>query len=72
MTNYERIKAMSIDEMRELMFDIMSDCDNTTGGEYCSGDCMSCIHKWLSAEVLRSTTIDNAPEKLRRDFLEVQ
>jgi hypothetical protein len=42
MTNYERIKSMTKDEMIEFLFEI-ADCD-------CMGD-MEVIEKWVEEEV---------------------
>ena len=57
MTNYERIKAMSIEEMAEILSD--SDCEkrcsftkngkcNSYGG---SDMCAKGVEKWLNSEV---------------------
>lgn len=51
MTNFEKIKAMSIDEMTVLL-DTHGLCsDNTTIHDDCDANCDDCIKKWLESEV---------------------
>lgn len=63
MTNYERIKGMSIDELSELLdkLNIDTDCidsvsnfchetDVLDSGSICPEDCAVCIKTWLESE----------------------
>lgn len=57
MTNYEKIKNMTIDEMSEFIHDLISVCEMSDGCFACvyndSGVCMSktMAKKWLEREV---------------------
>ena len=53
MTNYEKIKAMSIDEMAEYFLTKSFDpCDITNFPVVdCDAGCDKCIRKWLESEV---------------------
>lgn len=50
MTNFERIKAMSVDRMADFLY-------SSIGSEYCknacteSFRCYDCLRKWLESEV---------------------
>lgn len=57
MTNYERIKTMSIDEMSEFIGflnfeeDICSECNAKTGADYCrTHTCIECAKKYLEKD----------------------
>jgi hypothetical protein len=47
MTNYERIKNMSLDEMAKLINSIVAGCLNVEE----HADCIPFIEKWLNSEV---------------------
>ena len=50
MTNYERIKQMSIDEMAYLIM-----CPYNTEADLCNkNDCIGCTKEWLMKEVLEN------------------
>lgn len=54
MTNYEKIKAMSVEEMAEQINEITTDCDSCPAMEYCVVDHKTCeetIQEWLEQEV---------------------
>lgn len=53
MTNYERIKSMSIEEMAELLLDGCrgAECDDQPKNEYGSVNCFKCRKQWLESEV---------------------
>jgi len=46
MTNYEKIKQMSIDEMAEFI----GECDYCNNDLECNGNCDECCKKWLESE----------------------
>lgn len=48
MTNFDRIKAMSIGEMAESQTDY---CPPNTHSECCDTSCLECWTKWLQQEV---------------------
>ena len=56
MTNYEKIKAMSIDEMAELLYDTTFNdfvCNSCKAPNYCNGgidECKEGIKQWLEQE----------------------
>lgn len=57
MTNYEKIKAMNIDEMSEFLGffnfeeDICSECNAKTGDEYCrTHTCVESAKKFLGKD----------------------
>lgn len=58
MTNYERIKAMSVDEMVELLDEITDACADIGGGYHCERcpigkvcHCTCCdVRRWLESE----------------------
>ena len=53
MTNYERIKAMTVEEMADLLA-YGHICDHIKGEQYgmCLDTyCTNCIKKWLESEV---------------------
>lgn len=57
MTNFDRVKAMSIDEMSEFLGffnfeeDICSECDAKAGTEYCrTHTCVECAKKFLEED----------------------
>lgn len=47
MTNHERIKNMSVEEMAKLINSIVAYCFNVEE----STDCLPIIEKWLNSEV---------------------
>lgn len=53
MTNYEKIKAMSIDEMAEFIPDWSytkaCKCDSEIWVD-CNNDCSKCVREWLESE----------------------
>lgn len=53
MTNYEKIEAMSIDEMAEFLLNSSYDlCDITNFPVVdCDAGCDKCFRKWLESEV---------------------
>lgn len=56
MTNYEKIKAMSIGEMANLLFEVQSNCTNSNSCQKCRAKwCLSkneeCMQEWLESEV---------------------
>lgn len=51
MTNYERIKAMSVDEMAEMLSEV-TDCYWCRAKvRNCEGHCHEFIRRWLESEV---------------------
>ncbi len=57
MTNYEKIKSMSVEEMAYFLGffnpeeDICSMCDAKNGGEYCrTHTCVECAKKYLEKD----------------------
>ncbi len=54
MTNYEKIKTMSVEEMAEGLHDITTDCDVCPVVGYCIVDhktCKETMQEWLESEV---------------------
>ena len=54
MTNYEKIKAMSVEEMAEQIRKITKGCGNCPAREYCVLDLKTCektVQEWLESEV---------------------
>lgn len=64
MTNYDRIKAMSVEEMADLIYDVADkicfrNCSASTGNEFecpCGenldiSNCKNCMKQWLESEV---------------------
>ena len=47
MTNFEKIKAMTTEEMAELFAQFALGCSNCRG----DGSCVECNKKWLEREV---------------------
>lgn len=51
MTNFERIKSMSIDEMAEFIYEHCC-CDDCSLPTSClDKNCKKCVKKWLESEV---------------------
>lgn len=54
MTNYEKIKAMSVEEMAEFINTDADDCINCPAFVFCDtvsdGSCHAIIEKWLESE----------------------
>lgn len=51
MTNYERIKNMSVEEMEEFLFD-MTDCQTCRATLLCDDNgCKNAVKKYLESEV---------------------
>lgn len=64
MTNYDRIKAMSVEELADVLYDVndqicFENCSASTGNKFSCplgdnlniSDCKKCIKKWLESEV---------------------
>lgn len=52
MTNYKKIKNMSVEEMAEFMMDIDYIGECPLPKERCNGrSCIECIKQWLESEV---------------------
>ena len=52
MTNYERIKAMSVEEMASFLLSIFEDEDGCITIENCTIACQPCnVEEWLESEV---------------------
>ena len=54
MTNFEKIKAMSVEEMARFMDEMLPDCDGCPAMKYCIVDHKTCeetIQKYLESEV---------------------
>lgn len=56
MTNFEKIKAMSVEEMAELVNDkVDSECSECPASDYCAAStftyCYEIIKEWLESEV---------------------
>lgn len=64
MTNYDRIKAMSVEEMADVLYDVtdkicFQNCSASTGNKFqcpCGenldiSNCKNCMKKWLESEV---------------------
>lgn len=54
MTNYERIKSMSVEDLANFITDKMAICPNDTPlyNDDCINDkCEKCIKNWLESEV---------------------
>lgn len=54
MNNFEKIKAMNIDEMAELIDKISLNCEKACAITYCTGNqnlCLEYIKLWLESEV---------------------
>lgn len=54
MTNYEKIKAMSVEEMVEGIRKTAKGCGNCPAREYCVLDFKTCektVQEWLESEV---------------------
>lgn len=49
-TNFERIKAMSIDEMAEMLDYFNIDCTNCPVTLNCNGKCYDQLKQWLESE----------------------
>ena len=47
MTNYDRIKSMSVEEMAVILF---SSCQKYIDCELKTESCKSCIENWLNSE----------------------
>ena len=55
MTNFERIKIMSVEEMAEFIHKVCCNEDCTLPTDICSErDCKVCAKKWLQSEVEKS------------------
>ena len=50
MTNYEKIKAMSVDEMVDFI-NKTNACEKCAHNNCCDGECRSGIREWLESEV---------------------
>ena len=48
MTNFEKIKAMTVEEMAKLLFELTSPCGYT---RCLDGNCFECVKKYLESEV---------------------
>lgn len=62
MTNYEKIKQMSVEEMARLMYNITGDvnCGRCKGYNYCKfftshDECEKSIKKWLESECIEQS-----------------
>lgn len=53
MTNYEKIKAMSVEEMAQNDMGGFLNCPYITTDIYCNDDkdCIACVKHWLESEV---------------------
>ena len=54
MNNFEKIKAMDIDEMAEFIDTISLCCEKACANPHCTGNqnlCLEHIKKWLESEV---------------------
>lgn len=64
MTNYDRIKAMTVEEMADVLYDAIDkicfeNCSASTENKFLCplgdnlniSDCKTCIEKWLESEV---------------------
>lgn len=54
MTNYEKIKSMSIDEMADSPMTIFACPYGTSHASGFDDDCTACIKHWLESEALES------------------
>ncbi len=63
-TNYDQVKAMSVEQMADFMYDAVDKicferCSKETGNEFCCKhgedvrpeSCINCIKHWLESEV---------------------
>ena len=55
MTNFEKIKQMSVEEMTDMFYSIIPSCDNCYIIDLCRDanilDCKRVVQKWLESEV---------------------
>lgn len=54
MTNYEKIKAMSVEKMAERIRKLTTDCEDCPAKGYCVLDFKTCketVQEWLESEV---------------------
>lgn len=63
MTNFEKIKAMSIEEAANFFNDLCSGCEYCLAEEVCTSDIRSCgkvFEKWLKSEVSENEGVVSA------------